>query len=707
MKKILLLLILTYVQAFSQSTGLLQDTAVFNGKFNNRPFACADKNGRLHLCFTAQSGNIQQSRDIFYAVEDADSFRTFRITSNLVDDNYPTLSSDNFGRIHLAFEQKDNDGNFQVKYTNNVKGSFITPIFITSGGLNKATPYSAAGPDSLVHFIYFTYTSGRDSLYYRNYNYKSGQLSRETALAEAEASGDYEASIAADSKGIVHIVMKGGQDENGRLRYFRGIRGLIREAYTGVAGSVETPRILTAKGDAVYILYRQKDDQALYITDNTRGRFSPPLKITPQGHRPCMFSNFSSDDAGHVYVFYYSPSLQNGRGYYLVHGSSGSFSDTIGISYSPGEYIIRNTASCAAKGNGEIALFYSSSGIRSVKGIKKGEVESGIFLKRGTLIPRPYALFKDRALDFGTVPVNTTAGLPLSVANSGTAVLKLYSASVNNKAFGAGLTDTIYVDPGSTVSLNINFTPSDTLWYDGQLSLSTNAVNAEVFSFNLIGKGAGTASAIFDKDTLCLTPHGLYKDSLLITNSGSAPLSVDSLKLRSASALIYSPPGFSLQPGMSRYIYFGVREAGEEVKLPAADSLLIYTGGGSVKKVKKIMLKVEGPFSGIRSGMNQKNMQTEGRVKYRLDQNYPNPFNPQTMISFTIPHRAAVSLKVYDELAREIATLVDDVLEEGTHSFTFQAGDISTGVYYYKIFVQGDRKSIPDFIDVKKMLFMK
>jgi photosystem II stability/assembly factor-like uncharacterized protein len=86
--------------------------------------------------------------------------------------------------------------------------------------------------------------------------------------------------------------------------------------------------------------------------------------------------------------------------------------------------------------------------------------------------------------------------------------------------------------------------------------------------------------------------------------------------------------------------------------------------------------------------------------KFALQQNYPNPFNPSTTISFTIPNAAVVSLKVYDVLGREVATLINGRLAAGTHESIFNASKLSSGVYFYKL-------QAGDFVQTKKMLLVK
>ena len=71
--------------------------------------------------------------------------------------------------------------------------------------------------------------------------------------------------------------------------------------------------------------------------------------------------------------------------------------------------------------------------------------------------------------------------------------------------------------------------------------------------------------------------------------------------------------------------------------------------------------------------------------KFGLDQNYPNPFNPTTNISFTLSENSVTSLKVFNMLGQEVATLVNELLSSGTHTYTFNAGNLSSGIYMYRL----------------------
>jgi len=85
---------------------------------------------------------------------------------------------------------------------------------------------------------------------------------------------------------------------------------------------------------------------------------------------------------------------------------------------------------------------------------------------------------------------------------------------------------------------------------------------------------------------------------------------------------------------------------------------------------------------------------------YSLSQNYPNPFNPSTTINFTIPNSEFVTLKVYNILGSEVATLVNDNLASGAYKFNFDAQNLASGIYLYEL-------NAGNFREIKKMNLLK
>ena len=85
---------------------------------------------------------------------------------------------------------------------------------------------------------------------------------------------------------------------------------------------------------------------------------------------------------------------------------------------------------------------------------------------------------------------------------------------------------------------------------------------------------------------------------------------------------------------------------------------------------------------------------------FRLEQNYPNPFNPSTIITYSIPRGSFVTLKIYDILGNEIATLVNEEEPAGNYKINFNGNRLSSGVYFYRI-------QAGDLIATKKLILIK
>lgn len=90
----------------------------------------------------------------------------------------------------------------------------------------------------------------------------------------------------------------------------------------------------------------------------------------------------------------------------------------------------------------------------------------------------------------------------------------------------------------------------------------------------------------------------------------------------------------------------------------------------------------------------------EKPISYNLEQNYPNPFNPTTTISFSIAENARVKLTIYDVLGKEVATLIDEFKNPGVYRYEFNASNLASGIYFYKL-------TANNFTALRKMMLLK
>ncbi len=86
--------------------------------------------------------------------------------------------------------------------------------------------------------------------------------------------------------------------------------------------------------------------------------------------------------------------------------------------------------------------------------------------------------------------------------------------------------------------------------------------------------------------------------------------------------------------------------------------------------------------------------------EFCLEQNYPNPFNPSTTIQFAVPEASDIKIKLYDVLGREVTTLVNETYQPGIYRVEFEAADLPSGLYVYRLQTDG-------FVKTRKMMLLK
>lgn len=128
----------------------------------------------------------------------------------------------------------------------------------------------------------------------------------------------------------------------------------------------------------------------------------------------------------------------------------------------------------------------------------------------------------------------------------------------------------------------------------------------------------------------------------------------------------------------------------------------------TIKKVGPFLISTYKPYfdnGGTITGVNESPAGKASPENFELFQNYPNPFNPTTAISYQLSSPGYVTLKVYDELGREVKTLVNEQKAAGKYSISFDASPLASGVYFYQLRAQTAGGG--SFVSTKKLLLLK
>lgn len=139
--------------------------------------------------------------------------------------------------------------------------------------------------------------------------------------------------------------------------------------------------------------------------------------------------------------------------------------------------------------------------------------------------------------------------------------------------------------------------------------------------------------------------------------------------------------------------------AGQTVTLQPDESRTLYiavAAGANESEMLANMQAAQQKYSALTSVEDLESTPSS----YVLDQNYPNPFNPSTKISYQLPQNGFVSLKVYNAIGKEVATLVNEEKSAGRYEVNFDAEGLSSGLYFYSI-------QAGSFQETKKMILLK
>lgn len=310
----------------------------------------------------------------------------------------------------------------------------------------------------------------------------------------------------------------------------------------------------------------------------------------------------------------------------------------------------------------------------------------------GQVLTFPVLSLSTDTVAFGNVVVGLHKDMVVSITNTGTDTLTILSIAANNAVF-TSLTTSGDIAPGNSVNVTLRFTPVAVTTYTARFLVTSNAASLPD-TIHVSGTGISAPFPILglsaDSIDFGLVKAGQFKDTTVtITNTGTDTLKISSI-VANNGVFTSQANSVNIAPGNS--FVDTLRFTPVAVTTYNARFLITSNAASSPDTIY---------VTGIGETSNGVQKAGSAPLTYSLNQNYPNPFNPSTTIRFTVQVTGFTTLKVFDIMGKEVATLVNENLEAGVyHQITFNASGLSSGMYFYRL--QSGK-----FVETKKMLLVK
>jgi hypothetical protein len=350
-----------------------------------------------------------------------------------------------------------------------------------------------------------------------------------------------------------------------------------------------------------------------------------------------------------------------------------------------------------------MALFPSLGTVRNDIGAYGGPGRKQLpkFLRAAIFLPKT-------EFNFGYILPNASVTVSIPIWNFGSFTLEIDSIgyhtnqgnSLSSKAtlpfiIKSGLIDSVKLVWNPTQSFLLNDTAI--LYHNSQLFqnpvkivLKGNSIPTPVLEINTADVNFGTIDVnTQSKDTtFSIRNIGTAFDSVFI--------SVDARGIQPPSAFNVSPIAVKLAPGDSQVVTFTLFPRTIVRKFPDQYVPYVYIdshfGEGAPRYQKKFIIRLTGTIS-VKDEENTAH-------NFELKQNFPNPFNPATIISYNLSDKSLVQMKIFNALGQEIVTLVNEEQSLGKHTTKWNASNIPSGVYIYRLQTGG-------LVAVRKMILAR
>lgn len=314
----------------------------------------------------------------------------------------------------------------------------------------------------------------------------------------------------------------------------------------------------------------------------------------------------------------------------------------------------------------------------------------------------PDILLSESDINFGTVFLEYPQTRELQINNNGRAAISFEGAEILNPGVSLVFEDDAEgIAALDSVLVSITYDPSEVELLDEELLISTDDAATGDIVIGLTGEAAIAPDIRLNRNLLFaeVVPGQIVSRDMTVRNAGGSTLdysvtfeeTTEGNEGNYPSWILYVDGDGSLEPEEIDELtvrFRGNVDPGEYT----ADMIITSNDPASGENRVGLQLTVE---TGTSVDPND-----ERPVSFELSQNYPNPFNPTTQISYALPEMTNVRLEVYNVQGQRVAVLVDQQQNPGRYSATFDASNLSSGVYLYKLQAAG-------FSQTQKMLLIK
>jgi len=286
--------------------------------------------------------------------------------------------------------------------------------------------------------------------------------------------------------------------------------------------------------------------------------------------------------------------------------------------------------------------------------------------------------------------VNDTSSLSLNFFNPFNSQLTIDSISSTNNSFFLDLSFPVSLNTGDSILSALNFSPEEFGIYNDTIFIYSN-----LRSHRLMASGnSPPPELVTNPPNLHYYPFGVVE--INTTKEFSFKIINHSPNILQIDTMYTQKPQYSI----NSFIY-PIELSSDSIEVTISftpDSNLVYIDtvfivNNSTPDPYLISLNGIGKLPSFVS--NEEEVYT-----FNLNQNYPNPFNPVTIIRYQIPERGFITLKVYDVLGNEVATLINEEKPTGSYYVEFDGSNLSSGIYYYRL-------SAGNFVATKKLILLK